>query len=278
MNTETPETSAQGKQAPPPKFKLAPPRGKLKTGMPTDGLWILAGLPKAGKTSLSASIPHAVLLELERGGADRIDGWVQEIPDIDTFRQAVVAAVDDASAKAIVIDSLDVVSDWLEAEVAAQYDLESISERKEGVNGFAVWKELRGKFEKLIGYLKASGKLAVLVSHSKEPRIDSDGRVVVPAGIQVPGKLGGYIAAQADAIGHCYKKQVGNATQYFVSFQGGPLGTWGSRIPELEDKTITLPRANQWAAIQAAAEAKIPAAEPIKAADKKPASKAKGGK
>jgi len=275
MNTET---AAQGNQAPPPKFKLAPPRGKLKTGMPTDGLWILAGLPKAGKTSLSASIPNSILLELERGGADRIDGWVQEIPDIATFRQAVVAAVEEPSIKALVIDSLDVISDWLEAEVAEKYELESISERKEGVNGFAVWKELRGKFEKLIGYLKTSGKLAVLVAHSKEPRIDADGKVVVPAGIQVPGKLGSYIAAEADAIGHCYKKQVGNATQYFVSFQGGPLGTYGSRIPELEDKTIPLPKTNQWAAIQAAAEAKPPVAEPAKEPEKKPAAKTKGGK
>jgi hypothetical protein len=275
MNTET---AAQCNQAPPPKFKLAPPRGKLKTGMPTDGLWILAGLPKAGKTSLSASIPNAILLELERGGADRIDGWVQEIPDIATFRQAVVAAVEEPSIKALVIDSLDVVSDWLELEVAEKYELESISERKEGVNGFAVWKELRGKFEKLIGYLKTSGKLAVLVAHSKEPRIDADGKVVVPAGIQVPGKLGSYIAAEADAIGHCYKKQVGNTTQYFVSFQGGPLGTYGSRIPELEDKTITLPKTNQWAAIQAAAEAKAPTAEPAKALEKKPSAKTKGGK
>lgn len=272
------ETATQGNQAPPTKFKLAPPRGKLKTGMPTDGLWILAGLPKAGKTSLSASIPNSILLELERGGADRIDGWVQEIPDIATFRQAVVAAVEEPGIKALVIDSLDVISDWLEAEVAEKYELESISERKEGVNGFAVWKELRGKFEKLIGYLKTSGKLAVLVAHSKEPRIDADGKVVVPAGIQVPGKLGSYIAAEADAIGHCYKKQVGNTTQYFVSFQGGPLGTYGSRIPELEDKTITLPKTNQWAAIQTAAEAKALPAEPAKSPEKKPAAKTKGGK
>lgn len=275
MTTETPAAPAQA--APPQKYKFAPPRGKLKTGMPTDGLWILAGLPKAGKTTLSASIPGAILLELERGGADRVEGWIQEIPDLTVFRQAVVAAAEDPSVKAIIIDSLDVVSDWLEAEVAEKYELESISERREGVNGFQVWKELRGKFEKLIGYLKASGKLAVLIAHSKEPKIDSDSKIITPAGIQVPGKLGSYIAAEADAIGHCYKKQVGSGTQYFVSFQGGPLGTWGSRIPELEDKTITLPRSNQWEAIRMAADAKAAVADPAKD-EKKTAATAKGGK
>ena len=275
MTTETPAAPAQDA---PPKFKFAPPRGKLKTGMPTDGLWILAGLPKAGKTTLSAGIPGGVLLELERGGADRVEGWIQEIPDLEVFRQAVMAAVEDANVKAIVIDSLDVVSDWLEVDVAEQFGLDSVSERKEGVNGFEVWKELRSRFEKLISLLKASGKLAVLVAHSREPKIDADGRVIVPAGISIPGKLCGYIAAEADAIGHCYKKQVGSVTQYFVSFQGGPLGTWGSRIPELEDKTIMLPRAGQWAAVCAAADAKAPATEPEKAAGKKPKAQTKGGK
>lgn len=251
MTTEAPEKEPQ--EAPPaPKYNLAPPRGKLKTGIPVDGTIVFAGLPKGGKTSLACSIPGCVILELERGGADRLEGWIQDIPDLAAFRGAVKAATEDPNVKAIAIDSLDVLSDWFEAEVAAEYGLESISERKDGVNGFEVWKELRARFERLMLYLRDSGKLAVLIAHSKEPKIDAEGKVIVPAGIAIPGKIGGYIAAQADAIGHCYKKQIGSTTQYFVSFQGGPLGTWGSRIAELEDKTIALPRNGQWAALTVA--------------------------
>lgn len=274
MTTEAPDKEAAA--TPPKKFQLAPPRGQLKTGMATDGLWILAGLPKAGKTSLSASIPNCVLLELERGGADRVAGWVQEIPDLETFRLALKAALDAPEVKAIAIDSLDVLNDWLEAEVCEGFGLNSISERKEGVNGFEVWKELRARYEGLIGYLKRSGKLAVLIAHSKEPKIDGDGKVIVPAGITIPGKIGGYVAAEADAIGHCFKKQVGAVTRYFISFQGGPLGTWGSRIPELEDKTIELPRSGQWAAIGAAIEPKP--AEPAEAKKASKTNTSKGGK
>lgn len=128
-----------------------------------------------------------------------------------------------------------------------------------------------------MAFLRASGKMAILIAHSKEPKIDGDGKVIVPAGIAIPGKIGGYIAAQADAIGHCYKRQVGSKTEYYVSFQGGPLGTWGSRIAELEDKTITLPRTEQWAAIAAACEpAPARAAEPVK--EEKTKGKSKGGK
>ena len=277
MTTEKQEAPPQ--TAPPPqKFNLAPPRGRLKTGMPIDGFGILSGLPKGGKTSLVASVPACPLLELERGGADRIEGWIQEIPDLAAFRQALQAVVEDPRAKAVAIDSIDILNDWFEAEIAAQFGLESISERKEGVNSFEVWKLLRARYEGLISYLKRSGKLAIIIAHSREPKIDADGRVVIPAGISIPGKLGGYLAAESDFIGNVYKKQVGSVTQYFVSFQGGPLGTWGSRIPELEDKTITLPKTNQWAAIQAAAEAKAPTVEPAKALEKKPVQKAKGGK
>lgn len=234
-----------------PKFQLAPPRTRLKTGMPKDGLGIFSGLPKGGKTTLAASIPGCVLLELERGGADRIDGWVQEIPDLATLRRALKAAVENPDVKAIAIDSVDVFNDWSEVEVCAGFGLESISERKEGVNGFEVWKILRSRYEALVSYLKASGKLSILIAHSKEPKIDSDGKVIIPAGITIPGKLGGYLAAEADFIGNVFKKQVGSNTVHFLSFQGGPLGTWGSRIPELEDKIIALPKTSQWSAVEA---------------------------
>src|SRR3990172_7809116 len=135
MTTETQEAPPIAAQQ---KFTLAPPRLKPKTGVPTDGVWIIVGLPKGGKTTLAASIPGCVLLELERGGADRIDGWVQEIPDLATLRIAMQAAVDDPAVRAIAIDSVDVFNDWSEAEVCATFGLETMSERKEGVNGFDV--------------------------------------------------------------------------------------------------------------------------------------------
>lgn len=249
MTTETKEAPAQ---TAPAKFELKPPRTALKRGMAADDIWIVAGLPKSGKSTLAGALEGCVVLECERGGADRIQGWVQDIPDLATFRQALKAAVEEPKCKALAVDSLDVLSDWFEAEVAEQYGLESISERKEGVNGFAVWKTLREKFEGFLAYLRRSGKFVLLLAHCKEPKIDADGKVVVPAGITIPGKLGGYIAAEVDAIGNTYKKQVGLTTQYYISFQGGALGTWGSRIPELEDKTIQLPRTGQWDAIKTA--------------------------
>lgn len=233
-------------------FKLKPRRAAPKTGMPTDGFWIIAGLWKSGKTVLAASAPDSVVLELEKGGADRVDGWVQEIPDMSTFRQAFVAAVKEPKVKIIVIDTLDEVLGHLEDEIAQKYGLESMSERKEGVSGFETWGDLNKKVSELVAGFKNCGKLVVALAHFKEPRLNSEGKLVVTNAINAPGKIGSYLCSHADAIGVCSKEKIGSKMQYKVSFEGGgPLGAFGSRVSELENKTIILPDRNQWSAIEA---------------------------
>ena len=234
-------------------YTLAPRRPAPKVGMPKDGFWLLSGLAKQGKTTLSASIPDAVILELEKGGADYVNGWVQEIPDLATLRLAFVAAVKDPKVKAIVVDTLDVVLDWLADEVAEKYGLDSMTEKKEGVNGFEVWDALTRKVSILISSFKHCDKLVVALAHFKEPKLNKDGRLVITSAINAPtGKIGSYICSHADAIGICSKEKVGSKMQYKISFEGGgPIGAFGSRVPDLENKTITLPDTNQWAAIEA---------------------------
>lgn len=231
--------------------QLVPRRTRRKTGMPTEGLAILVGQPKAGKTTLAASFPESYLLELEPGGGDRVDGRIHDITDLATLRETLKKAVNDPSIKTIVIDSLDVLSDWMEDEIARARGLGSITERKQGIDGFELWGEYRKRIEALIAYLKASKKLIVLIAHCKEPKLDSGGNLVSPAGINMPGKAGGFVAAQADLIGFVFKKPLGTGTAYFVTFAGGPLGTWGSRIDELNDKTLQLPRENPYSAFEA---------------------------
>lgn len=264
MTTDTKQPAAAA------GYKLAAPRGKLKTGLPTEGMWIFVGNPKSGKTTLSASIPGAIVLELERGGADHVAGWIQDVNNMAEFRQAFKAAMSEPAAKAIVIDSIDVVSDWLEQEVAEQFGLTEVGERKEGVNGFDVWKELKRRVEGMVDAFKRSKKLVVLLAHCREPKVDGEGRVLTPAGINMPGKIGGYVAAQADAIGYTFKRQAGNGTQYVITFQGGPLGVWGSRLPEVEDKTVILPKDSQWGAIEALFSGVKPAAKTEPKAEAEP--------
>ena len=230
---------------------LVPPRSKVRTGMPTEGIMILIGQPKSGKTTTAASFKDSYVLMLESGGGDRVAGRIHDIKGLTEFRDVLKAAVHEPSIKTIVIDSVDVLSDWMEDEIAKSRGLETISERKQGVDGFELWGEYRRRVEALVGFLKNSKKLIIMIAHCKEPKLDAGGNLVSPAGINMPGKAGSFLAAQADIIGYVYKKPLGSGTAYYVSFQGGPLGTWGSRVDELNDKTLLLPRENPYSAFEA---------------------------
>lgn len=238
-------------EAPPPAaFKPAPPRGVRKTGIPTDGYWVVAGLPKGGKTSLAGNIPGAYIIELEKGGADRISGWIQDVGSMTEFREALACGFENPEAKIIVIDTLDVVLRYLSKESAKKFGLENISEKKEGVNGFAVWEDLLATVEKMTEAFKDCGKLVILLAHFKEPKMD-DGKLVVTQSIEAPSsRISSHVCSHADAIGVCAKKRIGDKSRYEIRFHGdGVVGAYGSRIPELEDKTVVLPKGGQWAAI-----------------------------
>jgi len=231
--------------------KLVDYRDQPKKGMPTDGIFILVGNPKSGKSTFAASLPDSYVMELEKGGGDRIPGRIHDIKDITTFRSVLKDVFAEPSIKTLVIDTIDVLSDWIEDEIARSHGLESITERKAGVDGFALWGEYRKKIDGFVNYIKSSGKLVVLVAHCKEPKMDSDSNLITPAGINIPGKSGGFLAAQSDMIGFAYRKTLGSGTAYYLTFAGGPLGSWGSRIDELNDKTIQLSKDNPYAAFQA---------------------------
>lgn len=258
--------------------KLAPVRAKRKTGLPTDGILILVGQPKSGKTTFAASFPDSYVLELEPGGADRISGRIHDILNFNDFRDVLKSLVNEPSIKTIVIDSLDVLSDWIEDEIAKARGLDSITERKQGVDGFEMWGEYRKRIEALIAFLKASKKLVILIAHCREPKLDSNGNLVSPAGINMPGKSGSFIAAQADMIGYVYKKPSGNGTAYFVTFQGGPLGMWGSRVDELNDKTLQLPHHNPYSAFESVFKTNLPESKQVQQNETKSTTKIKGGK
>lgn len=223
-----------------------------KTGLPTEGLMILVGLPKSGKTTLSSSFVDSYVLNLEEKGADRVEGRIHNIKDLTEFREVLKAVVEEPSIKTIVIDTVDALSDWLEDEIAKSHGMEAITERKKGVDGFEVWGEYSKRVRGLIEFLNKCGKLVILNAHCKEPKIDqTTGTVITPAGINLPGKSGPYLAGQALVIGYAYKKTLGASTAYFVTFQGGPLGTWGSRVEELNDKTIQIDKANPYGSFAA---------------------------
>lgn len=237
-------------------------RPPLAVGLPTKGVFVLAGPPKTAKTTFAASFPDAYVLECEPGGGDRIAGRIHDISNLAEFREAFKAAIEAPDVKTIVVDTLDFVADWIDREIAQEAQLDSIRDTKKGVNGFELWKEFMARIQGLIGYAKESGKLVIFIAHYKPPKTNQDGAVVNAASIELTGqKAANYVLGQADIIGFASRRVgAGSRSEFYIDFQGGPLATIGSRVRELNDKRIgPIPEDNPYAAFSAVFDAPEPA-------------------
>lgn len=225
-------------------------RSKKEEGMPTSGIFVVASDVKTGKSSFAASAPDSYVLMCEKGGGDSIEGRIHDIENLAEFREAITVVLKEPSIKTVVIDTIDEVGRWVAQDVASKYGLSHIEERKKGVDGFEVWGEFKDRMINLVNLLKNSGKLVVLLAHVKDPKVDQAGNIIEGAKIDIPTKAAAFIAYHAKMIGHTYKEFDGEKTNYYLTFQGGPLGQWGSRVDEVQDKTVLLPKENPWSAFE----------------------------
>lgn len=255
------------------------------TGCPTRGIILLVGHPKCGKTWLGSSIPDSLVVALEESGADRVPwGRIQEINRKDAlneFNEVMQLALEDNSIKTIVIDTVDELAKLFQADICADAGVEHMQKPKPGVDSRALWGEFASRVTTLTDALNDSGKLIVMIAHCKPPEKDSDGRVMTPAGINVSGKGGNYIASKAEVIGFVGVRVVAGKAQHYVSFKAtSDLAIWRSRVKEFHDREIVLAEDNPWGSVLAVFAQKKPVATaPTKLVEKpKVDKKIKGGK
>ncbi len=133
----------------------------------------------------------------------------------------------------IVIDTVDKLNDWAEAQVKAELKIDELGDAAFG----AGWSKAREITLDIVAefqnYVKRTGKTLVLVSHSKETQITDNKVQLSPA---LPAGLGKKLVAIADAIGY---STVDKETQKPVlSFEAYDERTIGSRIPNLHNKVF----------------------------------------
>ena len=240
-------------------MELAKPRTAPKAvGMPKTGIALIVGHPKSGKTWFASSAPDSIVVELEENGADRVPwGRIQEIHCTDEdalkqFEEVMNLVMADESIKTVVIDSIDQWAKMIQDDIAKAAGVEFIGKPKQGVDSRALWGEFAQRVHTITDALKASGKLVLLIAHCRPPERDEAGRVTTPAGINVSGKGGSYIAAQAEMIGFIGVRVLANKAQHYITFKSASdLAIWRSRVDELHEKEIILDKSNPWASLEA---------------------------
>lgn len=251
------ETATQ--EAPPTSI---PYRDSVEKGMPTTGFGVLAGDFKAGKSSLLADFPGAVVLETDAGDANHIPGRILDIraegekSALNVFRAKFMAQVKDPTVKVICVDTVKTLATWVEEEVAGEHDMPNLRVPAKGVDTRALWGEYTTRMIKFLNYANHEAKkLVVFGAHLKDAERDDNNKVIAPAKIDVAGGASAYLSKHAKFIGYCFKEEQAQAQAYFVSFRGGPLASLGSRVKELNDKVLRLPEKNPYSAIDAAIKA-----------------------
>lgn len=238
-------------------------RDKAKAvGIPTSGLFLLTGDTKVGKTTFGASFPGSYVLELEKKRGDRIKfGRIDDtITDLEAFGEILQLAIDDETIKTIVIDSVDQLAKWIAADIAKDAGIEFLGKVQKGVDNRALWGEFAQRVFGLVEYLKDSGKLIIIVAHRRVAEVDSEGKITKPAGINVSGKGGDFIAQQAEMVGYMGVRVLGGKTQHYLTFKGeSDRAIWRSGIDELRDKEIIIPESDPYGAFAALFGEKTPA-------------------
>lgn len=244
---------------------VGPRDGRKTQGMPTTGLWLAVGHPKSGKTSTFAKFPGAYVLELEKSGADYLEGKglrIHEIEDtvedgivtktaLDEFGDILELALADDSIQTMVIDTVDQLALWIASDILRNAGKDPANTKPQEKD-FTFWDALKSRIAALTDYLKSSDKLIVAIAHCKPPKTDEKGNVIVPAGLNVQGAGAAYLASHAEAICYISKRIVSGKPLQYASFNSpSDLAIWGSRVPELDGKEFVVPREDPYSAFAA---------------------------
>lgn len=233
----------------PPRRELVALRKEPKvTGMPTSGLMTLVGDTKSGKTTLAASFPDSYVIELEKRRGDRIrNARIDEVNNLKDFGDVLELALEAEDIRTLVIDSVDQIGKWIADDIATEAGVEFIGKPKHGVDSRALWGEYAVRIQGLVNYLKDSNKLVIFIAHRRPADTDSEGRITKPAGINISGKGGDYIAQQSEIIGFMDVRVIGGQSVHFLSFKGeSQRAIWRSGVDELHDKEIIIKKSDPY--------------------------------
>lgn len=231
-------------------------------------LMVLFGKPKAGKSSLMASIDNNLIIDLEDGyrALDVMSVDAKSAEEIFMIKKAIEVKNHENGDKPfyrfITIDNATRLEEMSLPYAAALYRQTPMGSNygykkdKMGVllkdknsnkvidpkadvrqlpNG-AGYTYTRKALKEMINMFKPLCDTLILVCHVKDKQIKKNDTESSEMAVDLAGKIGDIICGEADAIGYVYRED--NKT--LISFKGGDSVIRGSRPLHLREKTFTV--------------------------------------
>lgn len=197
--------------------------------------------PKTGKTTAFAGLENNLILDLENG-SDYVDALKVKVNNLSDLK-AVGEKIKEANKpyKFVTVDTVTALEDMVAPLAIKLYQKTPMGR---GFNGDSIltlpngagYLYVRQAFFQILDYIDSFADHIILSGHIKDKAVDDKGEMVMPANIDLTGKIKSLICAQADAIGYMFRK--GNET--IISFKNTDDVTCGARPEHLRNQEIVL--------------------------------------
>ena len=207
---------------------------------------ILFGRPKAGKSTLMASLENNLIIDLENG-YQALSALVVQARTVNDFAEIANVLREEIKNtgkfpyKYITIDNATRLEEMCLSYAVQLYRQTPMGKTYQGSdvrtlpNGSG-YMYLRQAVRKVIDMFRDLCESLILVAHVKEKMINKEGEELSEMSIDLTGKLGDILCGEADAIGYVYRKK--NDT--IVSFEGGDNSIREARANHLRGKKIVV--------------------------------------
>lgn len=222
------------------------PKEKQKPKVNNPKLLILFGRPKAGKSTLAASLDNNLIIDLENG-YQALEALVvqarsvKDFGDIATAIREEIKNTGNKPYKYITIDNATRLEEMCLSYATQLYKASPQGKNYQGndvrtlPNGSGyMW--IRMAVKKVIDLFRDLSDTLILIAHVKERQINLEGQEMSEMALDLTGKLGDILCGEADAIGYVYRKK----NETIVSFEGGENNIREARSEHLRGKKIVV--------------------------------------
>ena len=197
--------------------------------------------PKTGKTEAAAQLPNSLILDLERG-TKYVDAVKMDIDSLDTLRNVLDEIIKQGKPyKYGIVDTVTKLEDYALLLALELYKKTPMGASFKGLNVLhlpngAGYGYLRDAMKLITDKIESAFERVIYLGHIKMRSIETNGKEVTTADIDLTGKIRSGMSADVDAIGYLYR----SGNQNILSFKTKDEVTCGARSKHLKNAEVIL--------------------------------------